>query len=162
MKGILLESHLAYLSGRTYVLSLFLRLSPASTLLPRFIPWQLGAPKLYLGPHRRRHFLLQRQLYPCASPLDRLALWYAAPVSLSFSTHLIFNFFSRALSLGIHFHHPPVAAARLQPWWSTSRKYARTPPASIWTRSRTRYVAHLLRTSSGHRLTGSSGRRIGV
>lgn len=95
MQGILLESYLAYLSGRTYVPLFILFLSSASTLLPRrlgFISWQLRVSKLYLGLHRRRLCLLQRQSDPCASPLDGIALWYVAPVSLSLSTNIIFHF----------------------------------------------------------------------
>ena len=87
-----------------------------------------------------------------------LALWYVAPFH-SLCLYTLSFILSQALLPGIHFHHPPVA--RLQSWSSTLGNHAQTS-SSIWTRSRTCYVAHLLQPSCRHGSTSSSGRRIGV
>jgi hypothetical protein len=59
-----------------------------------------------------------------------------------------------------HFRHPPTERPRSSS--SSSRKYARTRPSSIPTRSKTLYLRHLPRPCSRHGSTSSSGRKIGV
>lgn len=135
MQGILLESHLAYLSGRTYVPSvhplpvLRLNLSPLVVLVSS--PGRYVFQNYTWEPTDGDFAYYKDNRIPARVPLTALLSGMLPPFHSLCCLHT-FSFIPRqALLLGIHFHHPPVA--RLQSWRSTLRKYARTPPSSIRT-----------------------------
>jgi len=161
MQGMLLEAHLAHLSRRTCV---FCHSPPGlcpPTLSRRLILCFLSYVfQNYTWDTIEGDFSYYKDnRIPARVPLTALLSGMPHPFH---RTHLRtqFLFSIQAPLLGIHFRHHPAARPRSPS--NSSRKYARTRPSSIRTRSKTHYMRHLPRPCSRHGSTSSSGRQIGV